>query len=79
MHLGLTEIRQYGAISIQIARRMRALLEHLIKVLPSKRLAPLQEQLELLKRSVARSFPDPEDRLQAEVSDLQGLGGSAAR
>lgn len=79
VHLGLTEIRQYGATSIQIARRMRALLEHLIKVLPAKRLAPLQEQLELLKRSVARSFPDPEDRLQAEVSDLQGLGGSASR
>lgn len=78
VHLGLTEIRHFGATSIQIARRMRALLEHLIKILPAPRVPPLLEQLDLLNRSVERSFPDEEDRALARVSDLQGLGGAAA-
>ncbi|GMU51439.1 MAG: hypothetical protein AMXMBFR33_05850 [Candidatus Xenobia bacterium] len=76
--LGLAEIRQFGAGNIQIARRMRALLEHLLKVMPPGRQPALREQLELLDRSVARSFPDDEDREQASSKDLQGLGGSAA-
>ena len=76
--LGLTETRQFGSGSVQIARRMRALLENLIEVLPPERRPALEEQLELLRRSVERSFPDGEDRSCASVGDLQGLGGSAA-
>ena len=77
--LGLTEIRQFGASSIQVARRMRALLEHIMEVVPGERHPPLQEQLDLLQRSLERSFVDPEDRLQAAAGDFQGLGGSAVR
>jgi uncharacterized membrane protein len=75
--LGLSEIRQFGATSLQVARRMRALLMHLLQTVPPERHPPLQEQLELLQRSVERHFPDPEDRAQACAQDLQGLGGSA--
>jgi uncharacterized membrane protein len=75
--LGLTEIRQFGSQSIQVARRLRAMLEHLISVLAPQRAAVLREELRLLDSSVKRSFVDPEDRLSAGKADLQGVGGSA--
>ena len=77
--LAITEIRQYGATSIQVARRLRAMLEHLIDRLPPIRIAALRRELELLERSVARSFPDSEDRKRANIGDVQGLGGSSSR
>jgi uncharacterized membrane protein len=77
VRLGLTEIRHYGGGSIQVMRRMRALLEHLIRSMPEDRQPCLREELLLLERSVERSFADAEDRRQALCSDLQGLGGSA--
>ncbi len=77
--LALTEIRQYGATSIQVARRLRAMLEHLIDRLPQARTAALRRELDLLEKSVARSFVDPEDRRRANIGDVQGLGGSSSR
>jgi len=77
--LALTEVRQYGAGSIQVMRRLRALLEHLIERLPEPRTAALRRELELLERTVARSFPEPEDRQRANIGDFQGLGGSSLR
>ena len=77
--LAVTETRQYGATSIQVARRLRAMLEHLIGRLPQARTTALRQELELLERSVARSFPDPEDRRRANTGDFQGLGGSSSR
>lgn len=76
--LGLTEIRRYGADSVQIARRMRALLEHLLKVLPEERHGPLRQRLELLDGSLERCFAEAVDRQLATEPDLQGLGGSSA-
>jgi uncharacterized membrane protein len=74
--LGLTEIRQFGSQSIQVARRLRAMLEHLCTVLPPERVQILREELRLLDCSVKRNFPDPEDRKAAGIGDLQGVGGS---
>ena len=74
--LAAAEVRQYGADSMQVARRLRAMLENLIAVLPAQRATVLRQQLRMLQSGVARSFDEPEDRLQAEVSDLQGVGGS---
>jgi uncharacterized membrane protein len=73
--LGVAEIRHYGAGSMQIMRRLRAMLEDLIKFLPADRAPLLQEQLELLHATVKREFDDPRDREQAEIPDSQGLGG----
>lgn len=73
--LAVAEIRQYGAGSMQIMRRLRAMLEDLIKFLPADRAPLLQEQLELLHATVKREFDDPRDREQAEIPDSQGLGG----
>jgi uncharacterized membrane protein len=75
VHLAFTEIRHYGGSSIQIARRLRALLENLIQTLPEGRGVLLRKELELLNRSAARFFTEPEDRALAEVSDSQGVGG----
>ncbi len=74
--LAVTEIRQYGESSFQVARRMRALLNHLIKVLPETRHPPLLQELVLLDNAVARKFPDEADRKRAGVADYQGVGGS---
>jgi len=73
--LAVTEIRQFGGTSIQIARRMKALLETLIQTLPDKRAAALQAELNLLKKSALRFFPEAEDQAMADVSDFQGVGG----
>ena len=68
-----SEIRQYGAGSVQVVRRLRAMLEDLIASLPEVRRPPLEVQLRVLGRTVARSFPDAEDLEQAEAADPGGL------
>jgi uncharacterized membrane protein len=74
--LAVTEIRQYGSGSIQVARRTRAMLENLIEVVLPARAGLLREQLRLLDVSVERSFVEPEDRANAGHGDYQGMGGS---
>jgi len=75
VRLGVTEIRHYGATSIQITRRLQALLENIIETLPSTRIPPLREELQLLFSTVQRSFSEPRDRVMAGISDPQGVGG----
>jgi uncharacterized membrane protein len=74
--LAVTEIRHYGAGSLQVARRLRAMLEHLMRVLPDARRDVLEQELQLLYRATERLFADDEDRARARVGDLQGIGGS---
>lgn len=74
--LAVSEVRHYGAGSIQVNRRLRALLEHLIRELPEARHPPLREELALLDRAVERGFTDEADRRRAAVGDQQGVGGS---
>ncbi|HSB35717.1 MAG TPA: DUF2254 family protein, partial [Thermoanaerobaculia bacterium] len=74
--LAVTEIRHYGKDSIQIARRMRAMLESLIRVVPEERAVRLREELDLLHRAVDRTFLDAEDRGRADRADSLGMGGA---
>jgi len=76
VRLGVSEIRLYGAASIQVMRRLRAMLENLIDLLPSHRHAALREQLTLLESAVSRGFADREDRDAAAGGDYKGIGGS---
>jgi uncharacterized membrane protein len=76
VQLGTTEIRQFGRDSIQVQRRLRAMLENLIETLPSYRHAILQKELAMLDSSLKRAFPDLDDQILAESGDLQGIGGS---
>lgn len=73
--LAVTEIRHFGSESIQVARRLRAMLEDLLRTLPEERHPLLRQELDLLHRSAERFFSEPEDRELAGVSDLQGVGG----
>lgn len=75
VQLAVTEIRHYGCESIQIARRLRAMLENLMQTLPEERAPLLQQELNLLRRSTERFFPEPEDKALADMSDSQGVGG----
>jgi uncharacterized membrane protein len=79
VHLAVTEIRHFGGASIQVARRLRAMLEHLIQSLTEERAALLRSELALLHRSAQRFFAEPEDRALADISDLQGVGGKRAQ
>ena len=77
VHLAFTEIRQCGAQNMQIARRLRAMIDNLIETLPKHRHAVLLGELKLLDRDVERHFAHPEDRALARLGDLQGLGGAS--
>jgi uncharacterized membrane protein len=76
VHLSCREIRLYGAQNFQVARRLRAMLENLLVVLPEARGPALREELELLDLTLERLGLLPKDLVLARVPDLQGLGGS---
>jgi uncharacterized membrane protein len=79
--VGLTEIRQYGATSLQVMRRLRALLEDLLREAPARRRPALEAELALLDQTVERCYPDRSERELAFVVDRHGLGepGAAPR
>jgi uncharacterized membrane protein len=77
VHLAFTEIRSYGVQNIQIARRLRAMIENLIQTLPKHRHAILQRELALLDQSIEKQFVLPEDLALARIADSQGLGGAS--
>jgi uncharacterized membrane protein len=73
--LGVTEIRQYGGSSVQVVRRLRALLLHLQQqVLPEHR-AAVDGELDRLDATVAERFGEAVDLDRAVEPDRQGLGG----
>lgn len=72
--LAFDEIRFYGATSVQVMRRMNALVSELSQVLPAQRRPALEQWQERLASTVARSFADPQERRDAVVEDRQGLG-----
>ena len=78
VRLAVTELRQYGRSSVQVNRRLRAMLQDLIETLPDRRAPILHNELTLLVAASKREFPDLDDQTLAETSDLQGMGGSAA-
>jgi uncharacterized membrane protein len=78
VHLAVTEIRHYGRDSVQVMRRLRAMLTNLIETLPERRAPMLRRELSLLGISSKRNFPDTDDQILAETSDPQGIGGGLA-
>ncbi|OJH39977.1 hypothetical protein BON30_12930 [Cystobacter ferrugineus] len=72
VRLGLDEIREYGESSIQVARRLRAVLGDLLSVAPADRQAVLQEQLSLLEASARRGFHTEVERRSARLGSTQG-------
>ena len=74
--LAFDEIRFYGASSIQVMRRMRALLQALEEHVPLERRPALQRHLERVDNGIRRAFEDEDDRKDAFEVDRQGLGMS---
>ena len=73
--LAFNEIRQFGASSIQIMRRLRSALVELIEMLPTPdRTDAVRRHLAQLDLTVERSAFDAEDRAVARQEDRQGLG-----
>lgn len=77
LDLALAEILYYGADSLQVQRRLRALLDALAPEVPPTRAAALAAYRTMLDRC-ARALPDPPMTEAATVPDPQGLGGPAA-
>ena len=76
VNLACTELRRYGADSIQVVRRLRAMIENLIRTLTEDRHAALQAQLTLLDHAIKAVYNLPEELALALATDSQGLGGT---
>jgi uncharacterized membrane protein len=76
VNLACTELRRYGADSIQVVRRLRAMIENLIHTLPEDRHSALQAQLALLDQAIKTIYILPEELALALATDSQGLGGT---
>ena len=78
--LALDEIRQYGASSVQVMRRLRsALLGLMDSVADGERKAVVRRYLHHLNVAVEHSALDAEDQVMALQEDRQGLGLSRRR
>ena len=73
--LGTTEIREYGATTIQVMRRLRAMLEELRGEVRPEHRAAVEDELARLDATVARSYGDSVDLDRASIPDAQGIGG----
>jgi uncharacterized membrane protein len=76
MDLALSEIRHAGTGQFQVARRMRALLDHLDEVCPETRRSAIARHRAALDESVEANFPLETDRRFASAADAQGVGGA---
>ena len=72
--LAFDEISFYGATSVQVMRRMNALVSDLIRFLPEERRPALRRWSARLKTLIARSFTNIDERTEALQADRQGLG-----
>jgi uncharacterized membrane protein len=73
--LGVTEIREYGASSVQVVRRLRALLEELHGTVRPEYRAAVEDELARLEAQVEQSFGGSADLDRAVEADRQGIGG----
>ena len=74
--LAIDETRHYGEGSVQVSRRLRALLQDLREAVPEFRRSAIDAELELVDASAARAFADLGDRRSAAARDRQGLGAA---
>jgi uncharacterized membrane protein len=79
LRLAFDEIRIYGATSVQVMRRMKALMNQLTSLLPEERRPALQHWQGRLQSTVERTYSDAQDKLDASDEDPQGLGSSRSK
>jgi uncharacterized membrane protein len=74
LSLAVDEIRHFGAEQLQVTRRLRAMFDDLLQILPEERTVAVRSELALLTQAVQRAFPDAEDQARASEPDQQGIG-----
>ena len=74
LDLGLLEIMYYGANSVQVMRRMGALLEDLEQTVVPSRREQVQVYAKRLRATTERTFKQVEFREEAQAFDRQGIG-----
>lgn len=74
LSLAIDEIRMYGATSIQVMRRLGAMLDDLEQLVPQERRAAVRVHAQRVETLIRRTFHDQYDRLDALQVDRQGLG-----
>ncbi|MBK5117386.1 MAG: DUF2254 domain-containing protein [Thermoleophilia bacterium] len=79
LSIALDEARFFGETSVQVTRRLRALLEDLHAAAPPYRQPAVEAQIRMLEASVARSFREPADHEIAAARDRQGIGSPGGR
>ena len=78
VNVSCNEIRTCGASSVQIARRLRAMIDNVAVSLPAHRRVALNSERERLDRAIETLYAQPADLALARIPDSQGLGGSSA-
>lgn len=74
LRLAADEPRTYGATSIQVVRRLRALLLDLLELAPPERREAVREHLAALDRTVKSSYASSDGRAAASSPSQQGHG-----
>ncbi len=77
--LAATELRIYGATNPQVTRRLRAMYDQLLRVVPPERAEALRRERDLLEETISGTWSSPRDREIAGAPDSQGFGGRARR
>lgn len=72
--LAVTEIRLYGNTSPQVTRRLQAMYEYLIQVLPASRSSVIEKERALLQQTVKNAYDNNQDREIAATIDYLGFG-----
>ena len=73
--LAVTEIRQYGAASIQVVRRLRAMLDTLRETVLSEYTEAVDDELERLNETITQVWGESPDHARVARADRQGIGG----
>jgi uncharacterized membrane protein len=76
--LAVTEIREYGSSSIQVMRRLRAILEDLQESVHPEHRPAVDAEIAKLDATIAVGFAGSVDEDQARTRDRQGIGGPVA-
>jgi uncharacterized membrane protein len=76
LSLAVDEILLYGSGSLQVTRRLRALLDDLRASTPPARWPAIDAKLAALRRAIRRAFPDETEQAEAAQPDRQGIGSA---
>jgi uncharacterized membrane protein len=79
VELAFTEIRQYGGSSVQVVRRLRAILDDLRERAQPEHRAAIEGELARLDATVEEHWRDSVDLDLARTADGQGIGGPSSR